>query len=98
MAECKFRDHSASFIPHIISSNHQALENLITKPAVEVALIHRLGIKARMYGQEVDSGGNPIDPREASKMDAEVVVRMYRDWVIPLTRDVEVGVDLYSFW
>ncbi|KAH9811507.1 chorismate mutase [Melampsora americana] len=90
VAERKFRDHPSTFVPHILSSNSAELEKLITVKHVEDALIRRLEVKARMYGQEVDSAGNPIDHRETNKVNVGVVVEMYREWVIPLTRHVEV--------
>ncbi|EGG10025.1 uncharacterized protein MELLADRAFT_74217 [Melampsora larici-populina 98AG31] len=90
VAERKFRDHPSRFVHHILSSNTTELEKLITVQHVEDALIRRLEVKARMYGQEVDPAGKPIDYREANKVNVEVVVKMYREWVIPLTRHVEV--------
>ena len=59
---------------------------------MEVALIERLSKKALTYGQEissVDSLQNGVEVRH--KMDAKVVVEMYKNWVIPLTRHVEVS-------
>ncbi|EFP82167.2 chorismate mutase aro7 [Puccinia graminis f. sp. tritici] len=91
VAESKFRDHPQDFIPHIRSRNSAALENLITKPAVEVALIERLSKKALTYGQEIsDVNHQQNGVGVKHKMDAKVVVEMYKNWVIPLTRQVEV--------
>ncbi|KNZ50524.1 chorismate mutase [Puccinia sorghi] len=91
VAESKFRAHPEDFIGHIREGNSQALEKLITKPAVEVALIERLSKKALTYGQEISGLDHPQNGVEVRhKMDAQVVVEMYKNWVIPLTRHVEV--------
>ncbi|GFZ51414.1 hypothetical protein JCM24511_09176 [Saitozyma sp. JCM 24511] len=82
------------FIPHILASppNSDALAALITKPAVEAKLLVRLANKARVYGCEMDADGRVVDSPDGGKgkIDIEEVVGLYRDWVIPLTKDVEV--------
>lgn len=92
VAESKFRAHPEDFIPLIRAGDGPRLEKLITKPAVERALIERLSKKALTYGQEISDlslDGSAALPVK-HKIDAQVVVEMYRDWVIPLTRQVEV--------
>lgn len=103
VSESKFREAPHKFIPHILSQppNTEALAGLITKPAVEAALLVRLGNKAEIYGQELDPQGklrkNPGEAQAGASGDAETrldtdeVVALYRDWVIPLTKDVEVS-------
>ncbi|WAQ90785.1 hypothetical protein PtA15_13A184 [Puccinia triticina] len=94
VAESKFRAHPEAFVGHIRARDRAALEGLITKPAVEVALIERLAKKALTYGQEISEGDGPAAHHKGAevthKMDAKVVVEMYKNWVIPLTREVEV--------
>ncbi|ODO05894.1 chorismate mutase [Cryptococcus amylolentus CBS 6273] len=97
VSESKFLSAPHDFIPHILSSppNKEALAGLITKPAVEAKLLVRLANKARVYGGEMDADGKVIEvPDEEfalrGKIDLGSVVGMYRDWVIPLTKDVEV--------
>lgn len=118
VSESKFRSAPWDFIPHILAQppNTDALAGLITKPAVEAALLVRLGNKAQIYGQELDaqgrlrrpsvsaaagsgltptSGGEPAaaTPAEGDdpqRVDVQDIVDLYRDYVIPLTKDVEV--------
>ncbi|WVR08689.1 chorismate mutase [Kwoniella sp. DSM 27419] len=97
VSESKFLSAPHDFIPHILSSppNTEALAALITKPAVEAKLLIRLANKARVYGCEMDADGRVIEvPDEEmaarGKIDLAAVVGMYKDWVIPLTKDVEV--------
>lgn len=101
VSESKFRSAPADFIPHIQASppNTDALAALITKPEVEAKLLVRLKNKARVYGGEMDADGRVVADstvkQGAGKIDIEEVVAMYRDYVIPLTKDVEVGHDLH---
>lgn len=95
VSESKFRSAPSDFIPHIYSRNKEALAALITKPAVEAALLKRLAKKAAFYGQELDASGNPkttLDQVEKDnlKIDVEEIVALYRDYIIPLTKEVEV--------
>lgn len=94
VSESKFREAPHKFIPHITADppNTAALEALITKPAVEAKLLVRLANKARVYGCEMDGDGRVIASPDGlrGRIDIEQVVGLYRDWVIPLTKDVEV--------
>ncbi|GAA5942821.1 chorismate mutase ARO7 [Sporobolomyces koalae] len=88
VSESKFLEHPAAFVPHIQNPNPQALLDLITKPAVEAALLVRLAKKARWYGAELGPDGEPLS--SVDRVDVEQVVRLYREYIIPLTKDVEV--------
>lgn len=91
VSESKFLEKPSDFIPHILNPNPEKLEGLITKPAVEAALLVRLAKKARWYGAELGSDGEPIKFSEKeSRVDVEEVVRLYREYIIPLTKEVEV--------
>ncbi|PWY98731.1 chorismate mutase [Testicularia cyperi] len=91
VSESKFRAEPAAFIPHIYSKNRDALAGLITKPAVEAALLVRLAEKAKVYGQDMDRPGASTEEREKErKIEVEEVVRIYKTFVIPLTKEVEV--------
>lgn len=91
VSESKFLDNPHHFIPHILASppNTEALTALIYKPEVEARLLVRLGNKAKIYGGEIDADGRLIGDA-TGKIDVDEVVRLYKDWVIPLTKDVEV--------
>ncbi|GAA6038116.1 hypothetical protein JCM8097_007554 [Rhodosporidiobolus ruineniae] len=90
VSESKFLSSPSSFIPHILTPNPPALEGLITKPAVEAALLVRLAKKARWYGAELGPDGEPLPESEEKRKWTEEVVRLYREYVIPMTKDVEV--------
>ena len=91
VSESKFRAEPAAFIPHIRQPNRDALAGLITKPAVEAALLVRLAEKAKVYGQDMDRPGANAEEREKErKIEVYTVVRIYKTFVIPLTKEVEV--------
>ncbi|GAA6024977.1 hypothetical protein JCM10207_008125 [Rhodosporidiobolus poonsookiae] len=90
VSESKFLSSPSSFIPHILTPNPPALEALITKPAVEAALLVRLAKKAGWYGAELGADGEPLPETEGKRVETDEVVRLYREYIIPLTKDVEV--------
>jgi monofunctional chorismate mutase len=93
VSESKFQSAPHLFIPHILANppNTEGLTSLIYKPEVEARLLVRLANKAKIYGGEFDSEGRIVESEGARKIDIEGVVGMYRDYVIPLTKDVEVS-------
>lgn len=95
VSESKFQENPSAFIPHILNPNRQALDALITKPEVERKLLIRLQKKAATYAQDVvaDSvpNGNAPHNGNGSKIDVDGVVDLYESYIIPLTKEVEVG-------
>ncbi|KAK1923164.1 chorismate mutase [Papiliotrema laurentii] len=91
VSESKFLSAPHDFIPHILASppNTAALAGLITKPEVEAKLLVRLENKAKLYGAEMDADGNIVEAGR-TRINVGEIVHMYRDYVIPLTKDVEV--------
>lgn len=108
MSESKFKSDPTTFIPHILKPDPDALAALITKPEVERKLLHRVRNKARLYGQDFGPDGQPVGLANgtndassspvsvgfpgAGKIDVEGVVELYEDYIIPLTKEVEVRV------
>ncbi|KAI0947227.1 hypothetical protein AcV7_009702 [Taiwanofungus camphoratus] len=90
VSESKFRDDPAAFIPYILKPNRAALDALITKPEVEKKLLQRLRKKASLYALNFAPDGEPIDDASARKIDVDGVVELYEDYIIPLTKEVEV--------
>jgi len=73
-----------------VAGSVEALEDAITKPAVELQVLKRLELKARTYGTDpsapaTDEGKKPL------RINVDAVVAMYRDWVIPMTKEVEIN-------
>lgn len=82
----------SAFIPHIRNPNRAALEALITKPEVEQKLLRRLRKKAATYAQDFAADGEAVAASNGStKIDVDGVVELYESYIIPLTKEVEVG-------
>lgn len=88
VSESKFVENPAAFIPHIPNPNRAALDALITKPEVERRLLQRLRKKALVYAQDFAPDGSPIG--DEAKIDVDGVVELYENYIIPLTKEVEV--------
>lgn len=86
--------------------DRQALDDLITDKAVEKRVVERLRQKAAIYGQEIDVdsaslagskdfGNKEVTqaacPKDNNRINADLVAELYMKWIIPLTKEVEVG-------
>ncbi|KAK6511167.1 chorismate mutase aro7 [Arthrobotrys musiformis] len=93
VAEAKFLDDTEGFTKLIKERDSEEIGNRITKKKVEEEVLRRLAYKAKIYGRDPTlkpGEGGLDDDVGVKKIDVEAVVRMYRDFVIPLTKDVEV--------
>lgn len=84
VAESKFRSEEERFTQLIRAEDRQGIADAITKPEVELKVLARLKLKAETYGTD------PSVPEANSKINVNAVVSMYKDFVIPLTKEVEV--------
>ncbi|KAF1993307.1 chorismate mutase [Amniculicola lignicola CBS 123094] len=85
VAEAKFIKETERFVKLIKAEDRQGIDEAITNSVVEQKVLDRLRLKAKTYGTDPDSGADGL-----SKVNADAVVAMYKDWVIPLTKEVEV--------
>ena len=60
---------------------------IITFEKVEAKVQERVEKKARTYGQEVDTDGS-CSPQ--FKIEPALIAKLYGDWVMPLTKKVQV--------
>ena len=79
----------------IQTKNRQGILDLLTNTAVEQKLIRRLKKKALLYGQEIDDSsmdefGDGGQVSLQSRISPSIVARIYEQFVIPLTKEVEV--------
>ncbi|KAG8991364.1 chorismate mutase aro7 [Tulasnella sp. JGI-2019a] len=75
VSESKFREHPALFVPHILQKDRTALEDLITKPAVERALLARLIKKTTIYGADLGMDGEPVRASKSPKTPSNLRIR-----------------------
>uniref|UniRef100_A0A2P2JCL6 Chorismate mutase n=2 Tax=Rhizophora mucronata TaxID=61149 RepID=A0A2P2JCL6_RHIMU len=88
VAEVKFRDAPQDYEPAIRSQDRDLLMKLLTFESVEKMVKKRVEKKAMVFGQQVSFGDNGNDIK--CKVDPSVVSRLYEEWVMPLTKLVEV--------
>lgn len=94
VSESKFRSDPRAFLEPIRKRDSETLLALITKPAVEAALLVRLRQKAQVYGQDLNNAVAGMQSGNGGsadrKIEADEVVKLYESFVIPLTKVVEV--------
>lgn len=88
VAESKLRDDPQTFGTALAAGDRCALRRLITSPEVEERLLRRVEVKARHYGQDVNERG--IEAPASCKVAPKTVRELYREYIVPLTKDVEV--------
>lgn len=88
VAESKFQSEKEKYTAMIKAGDTEGIGNAIENKAVEKKVLERLKLKAQTYGTD------PSVKHEAgvdqSKINVDAVVAMYKDFVIPLTKEVEV--------
>lgn len=85
VAESKYQANEALFKRSIEAADEDTLRTLITNTAVEDRVLKRVEWKAQIYGQ--NTNGHPA----VDKINPARVVDIYRQWIIPLTKDVEIA-------
>ncbi|KAK3020874.1 hypothetical protein RJ639_046271 [Escallonia herrerae] len=88
VAEVKFKDSPDDYGTLIRAQDRDALMKLLTCEAIEEMVKRRVEKKAMAFGQEVTLNGT--DKEVKYKVDPFVVSRLYEEWVMPLTKLVEV--------
>lgn len=90
VAEIKFLDSPDDYRPAILAQDRDALMKLLTFESVEEMVKRRVEKKAIAFGQEVKLDYDADNKPGKYKLDPSVVSRLYGEWVMPLTKLVEV--------
>jgi len=85
VAESKFQTETERYTKLIKAGDREGIGAAITNEAVEKKVLERLRLKARTYGTDPSIGAEG-----PGKINVDAVVTMYKDFVIPLTKEVEV--------
>eukprot|EP01123_Difflugia_compressa_P006329 TRINITY_DN18519_c0_g1_i1.p1 TRINITY_DN18519_c0_g1~~TRINITY_DN18519_c0_g1_i1.p1 ORF type:complete len:542 (+),score=103.37 TRINITY_DN18519_c0_g1_i1:183-1628(+) len=85
VVESKFQQDREGYTKLIQSRDEHGLMKKLTDYAVEERLLDRVRKKASTYGQDPARQGPPI-----YKVDPEVPVKIYKEFLIPLTKEVEL--------
>ncbi|KAH9908651.1 chorismate mutase [Xylariomycetidae sp. FL2044] len=90
VAESKFQSDPEKYTKMIQAGDREGIGASITNAAVEKQVLARLALKARTYGTDPSTNGNAGGPTAKGKINVDAVVNMYQDFVIPITKEVEV--------
>lgn len=63
---------------------------LLTYPDVEEVIKRRVEMKTRTYGQEATLGVGDNENHMAYKINPCLVADLYGDWIMPLTKEVQI--------
>lgn len=92
VAEAKFLQSRRVYEPAIRAHDAAHLMKLLTYEEVEVTIKERVELKAKTHGQEVKLGeeghGDISDP--VYKIKPSLVAQLYGDWIMPLTKEVQI--------
>ena len=89
VAESKFRSKPEQYTALIHAGDEEGIMALLTNAAVEERVLRRVRKKASTFGREIDLSDEAEDASPL-RLDPEVIVDLYRDYVIPLTKVAEV--------
>ncbi|XP_031484186.1 chorismate mutase 2 [Nymphaea colorata] len=88
VAEVKYQDAPQDYEPAIRAQDRDALMRLLTFEKVEEMVKKRVANKAKVFGQEIISDSTEGTGKQ--KIDPSVASLIYEEWVMPLTKLVEV--------
>jgi len=86
VAEAKFLAQTEEYTQLILAKDADGIMELLTDLPQEERVIERVRRKAATFGQDISTTGDST----RHKVDPEAVANLYRDWLMPLTKDVEV--------
>jgi chorismate mutase len=90
VAESKYRADPEKYRALIDAGNREGLKSEITNTEVEKEVVRRVGRKAETYCRELsEEGGDP-------KIKPEIIVDIYRRWIIPLNKEVQLAYLIYT--
>lgn len=88
VAEAKYLGSREVYDVAIRAKDKEQLMNLLTVESVEKAVLRRVEQKAKAYGQEVSLDSIKAD--STYKIEPSLIANLYGDWIMPLTKKVEV--------
>nr|XP_043634152.1 chorismate mutase 1, chloroplastic-like [Erigeron canadensis] len=89
VAEAKFRASPNDYEAAIKAQDRERLMALLTYPVVEETIQRRVETKTKTYGQVVGPAEAVPEP-PVYKINPSLVADLYGDWIMPLTKEVQV--------
>ncbi|KAL5582228.1 hypothetical protein UlMin_014670 [Ulmus minor] len=90
VAEAKFRESPKDYEAAIKEQDRNKLMALLTYPTVEEVIKKRVEMKAKTYGQEMPANIEEDAADPVYKIKPTLVGDLYGDWIMPLTKEVQV--------
>jgi len=96
VAESKFLGNPAGYTELIQAADEAGIYQLLTNMAVEERVLRRVHRKASIFGGDIEGtegqppAGAAGEGGPAPKVDPELIVALYREHIIPLTKEAEV--------
>jgi len=84
VAESKFRSNPTVYRALCSAGDKDGVMKKITDPDVEARVLDRVAFKAETYCRELSMEG------AGPKIDPGIIVNIYRQWIIPLNKEVQV--------
>ncbi|MFO7821355.1 MAG: chorismate mutase [Lentisphaeria bacterium] len=84
VAEGKYRKNATQFDQLVKAKDAGSIAEAITDAPVEQQVLERVRRKAELYLQELNASTDEYH------IEPEVIVKLYRTWIIPATKEVEV--------
>ncbi|KAJ0410438.1 hypothetical protein P43SY_002770 [Pythium insidiosum] len=90
IAEAKFQAERERYTQLILANDAEGIMAALTNMVVEEKVLRRVKLKASTYGQDIQEGSQPAAPGNECKVDPQLISDLYRDFVMPLTKEVQV--------
>ncbi|XP_028791771.1 chorismate mutase 1, chloroplastic [Neltuma alba] len=91
VAEAKFQAAPDEYKKAIIAQDKDQLMGLLTFSDVEETIKRRVEEKTKTYGMEVPLNSKGHDTEPVYKIKPSLVADLYGDWIMPLTKEVQVA-------
>ncbi|TYZ57812.1 hypothetical protein PybrP1_005532 [[Pythium] brassicae (nom. inval.)] len=92
IAEAKFQAETERYTRLIRANDAVGLMDALTNLAVEEKVLERVKLKASTYGQDLEGAATAPEPHACEwKVDPQLISDIYRDFVMPLTKEVQVA-------
>ncbi|KOM45896.1 hypothetical protein LR48_Vigan06g120200 [Vigna angularis] len=90
VAEAKFQEARSKYEAAIKAKDRKLLLELLTDKTVEAIVKKRVELKAKAFGQvvQIDEAYNVANP--TYKINPSFIANLFEEWVMPLTKEVQV--------
>ncbi|KDP41260.1 hypothetical protein JCGZ_15667 [Jatropha curcas] len=90
VAEAKFQESRAEYEAAIRAQDRAKLMELVTNESVEAIIKKRVEMKAKTFSRDITINPEEDAAKPIYEVEPSLVVNMYDNWIMPLTKEVEV--------